>query len=126
MKNIRALRDDADLAWAIGEISVYFDRPPPLGSEDADRFDVLGDLIEAYENRHHPVEAPDPIELIRAHMETTGRDQADLAELLGSRSRASEILNRRRALTVEMIRRLDRQWGVPAASLVVPYRLAAA
>ena len=126
MENIRPIRTDADLAWALAEIAPYFDAPPPAGSREADRFDVLADLIEAYENRMHPVEAPEPVELIRAHMANTGRTPADLARLLGSRSRASEVLNRRRRLTVAMIRKLHREWGIPAEHLVEPYRLAVA
>jgi len=126
MKDIRAIRKDADLAWAIAEVSRYFDNPPAPGSEDAERFDILSDLIEAYESRHYPIEAPEPIELLKAHMEMTGRTQSDLANLLGSRSRASEVLGKKRALTVDMIRRLNKEWGIPADYLVQPYRLAAA
>jgi HTH-type transcriptional regulator/antitoxin HigA len=125
MKAIRPIRNDDDLAWAIAEVTPYFEAPPAPGSDDADRFDVLSDLIEAYENRHHPIAAPDPISLVRAHMETSGRTQADLARLLGSRSRASEILARKRALTVEMIRRLGSEWGLPVEDLIAPYPLAA-
>lgn len=125
MENIRPIRSDEDLAWALREVAVYFDHPPTPGTADTDRFDVLSDLIEAYENRHHPIETLEPIELLKAHMETTSRTQADLAALLGSRSRASEILNRKRALTVEMVFRLSSEWGIPAECLVAPYRLAA-
>lgn len=126
IENIRAIRNDKDLTWALGQVAPYFEHPPQPGTDAADRFNVLSDLIEAYENRHHAIEAPQPIELIKAHMEMTGRTQADLASLLGSRSRASEILNLRRALTVEMIHRLDREWGIPAEALVEPYQLSAA
>jgi HTH-type transcriptional regulator/antitoxin HigA len=126
MENIRPIRTDADLAWALAEIAPYFGAPPPVGTLEADRFDVLADLIEAYENRAHPVEAPEPVELIRAHMANSGRTPADLARLFGSRSRASEVLNRRRGLTVAMIRKLHREWGIPAEHLVEPYRLAVA
>jgi HTH-type transcriptional regulator/antitoxin HigA len=125
MKAIRPIRNDDDLACAIAEVTPYFEVPPAPGSEEADRFDILSDLIEAYENRLHPIPAPDPIELVRAHMEASGRTQTDLAALLGSRSRASEILARKRPLTVEMIRRLSGEWGLPASNLLVPYRLAA-
>lgn len=125
MRDIRPIRDDADLTWAIGEVTPYFEAPPAVGSEEADRFDVLCDLIEVYENRHHPIAAPDPVDLIRAHMENSGRGQSDLALLLGSRSRASELLRRKRPLTVEMIRRLAATWGIPAEHLIVPYALAA-
>lgn len=126
MENIRAIRTDEDLAWALAEVAPYFDAPPPKGGPEAERFDVLADLIEAYENRAHAVAAPEPVELIKAHMATTGRSPADLGRLFGSRSRASEVLGRKRGLTVGMIRRLDREWGVPAEHLVEPYRLAVA
>lgn len=123
MDNIRAIRNDDDLAWAIAQVSLYFDHEPEPGTPDADRFDVLSTLIEAYEDAHYPVRAPEPIELIKAHMEMFGRTQADLAELFGSRPRASEVLNKRRTLTVDMIRRLHKEWGIPADCLVEPYHL---
>ncbi len=100
MDNIRAIRNDDDLAWAIAEVSEYFDNPPNPLSTDGMRFDVLSDLIEAYEDKHYPVEVPEPAELIKAHMELTGRSQGDLATLFGSRARASEVPNKKRALTV--------------------------
>lgn len=123
MENIRAIRNDEDLAWAIGEVERYFDNIPKPGTPEADRFDVLSALIEAYEDKHHAIEAPEPIELIKAHMEMFGRTQTDLAELFGSRPRASEILNKRRALTVDMIYKLHKEWGIPADCLVRPYHL---
>jgi HTH-type transcriptional regulator/antitoxin HigA len=123
MDNIRAIKTDADLAWAIAEINPYFDNPPDLGTPDADRFDVLATLIEAFENKHYHIDAPEPVELIKTHMEVTGRTQGDLAALFGSRSRASEVLNRKRALTVDMIHRLHKEWGIPAECLVEPYHL---
>ncbi|CVI63186.1 type II toxin-antitoxin system HigA family antitoxin (plasmid) [Agrobacterium leguminum] len=125
MDNIRAIRNDDDLAWAIAELSQYFDNPPEPLSTDGMRFDILSDLIEAYEDKHYPIDAPEPVELIRAHMELTGRSQGDLATLFGSRSRASEVLNKKRALTVDMIHRLHKEWGIPADSLVEPYHLTA-
>lgn len=126
MNNIRPIRTAADLEWAIGEVAAYFDHPPEPGTADADRFDVLADLIEAYENRHFTTDDLAPIDFLSGFMEMTGRNQGDLAEVLGSRSRASEILNRKRALTVEMIFKLKQAWGVPAECLVRPYPLAVA
>lgn len=67
------------LRWAIAEVSAYFENQPEPGTEEADRFDVLSALIEAYEDAHYPIEAPEPIELIKAHMEMFGRTPADLA-----------------------------------------------
>jgi HTH-type transcriptional regulator / antitoxin HigA len=123
MNNIRAIRTDADLAWAIGEVSQYFENPPDLGSEGAERFDVLSNLIEAFEDKHYPIVALDPIEMIKGHMAMFDRSQSDLATLLGSRSRASEVLNKKRALTVEMVHKLNKEWGIPADILVAPYHL---
>lgn len=122
--DIRPIRTQADLDWALAEIGRYFDDQPAPGTPEADRFDVLAALIEAYEARHFPIPEAEPIDFLGAFMEMTGRSQADLASLLGSRSRASEILNRKRSLTVEMIHRLNREWGVPADALVAPYHLA--
>jgi HTH-type transcriptional regulator / antitoxin HigA len=126
MLDVRPIRNDDDLAWAIGEVSAYFDHSPASGSADADRFDVLSDLIEVYESRAHPVSAPDPIDLIVSFMEMTGRTQADLAELLNSRPRASEIIRRKRTISLEMIRKLHEEWGLPADCLIARPHLTAA
>lgn len=125
MDNIRAIRNNDDLAWAIAEVSPYFDNPPERGTPEGERFDILAALIEAYEDTHYPIDAPEPVELIRSHMEMTGRTQSDLGALFGSRSRASEVLNKKRALTVDMIYKLHKEWGIPADCLVKPYHLAA-
>ena len=95
-----------DYDWALAEIAPYFDRPPTLGTSDADRFDLLATVIEAYEAKHWPIEPADPIDAIRYRMETAGYTQADLARLLGSRPRASEIMSRKRALTIPMAYKL--------------------
>ncbi|MGP4690274.1 helix-turn-helix domain-containing protein [Agrobacterium cavarae] len=125
MDTIRAIRNNDDLAWAIAEVSPYFDNPPERGTPEGERFDILAALIEAYEDTHYPIDAPEPVELIRSHMEMTGRTQSDLGALFGSRSRASEVLNKKRALTVDMIYKLHKEWGIPADCLVKPYHLAA-
>lgn len=123
--DIRPLRSEADYDWALAEIEAYFDQPPALGTQDAERFDVLAALIENYEAKHWSIEAPDPVAAIRARMEQAGYTQADLAALLGSRSRASEILARRRGLTMEQAYRLHREWHIPAEALIQPSRSAA-
>jgi HTH-type transcriptional regulator/antitoxin HigA len=125
MKNIRAIRTEADYDWALAEIEQYFQAEPDPGTPAADRFDVLATLIEAYEAKHWPIEPADPIEAIRYKMEVAGLKQSDLAELLGSASRASEILNRKRALTIDMVFKISRQWSIPAESLVLPYHIEA-
>lgn len=124
MENIRPIKTEADYDWAIAEVTAYFDNQPEPGTADGDRFDVLSALIEAYENEHHPISAPDPIETIKAYMEIHGLNQAAFATVVGSRSRASELLNRRRALTMDMAFKINREWHIPAEVLIQPYHLA--
>lgn len=116
--DIRALHNEADYDWALTEIAPYFESPPTLDTVEADRFDVLADLIEAYERRCWPITPAEPLDAIRFAMETKGLSQSDLATLLGSRSRASEILSGKRGLTPTMMAKLHRVWGVPAESLL--------
>jgi HTH-type transcriptional regulator/antitoxin HigA len=123
--DMRAIRTEADYDWALKEIEPYFENEPAPGSPEADRFDVLAGLLKLYEDAHHPINAPDPVEVIKQWMEMRGLNQGDLASLIGSKSRASEILNRRRALTMEMVFKLSREWRIPAEALVAPYHLAA-
>ena len=123
--DIRPIKTDADYEWALAEVTRYFEQQPEPGSTEGDRFDVLSDLIAAYEERHFPLPDADPVEALRAFLEATGRTQQDLAALLGSAPRASEVLRRKRALTVDMIGKLTKEWGMPADILVRPYRLAA-
>jgi len=123
MRNIRAIRNEADYDWALAEIARYFENQPVPGTEDADRFDVLASLIEAYEAKHWTIEPTDPIEAIEFRMELSGYTQKDLSELIGSRSRASEILNRKRPLTMQMAHNLSVEWNIPAEVLLKPYHL---
>ncbi len=123
MMDIRPLHSEADYDAALAEIERYFVDEPVPGSEDADRFDLLALVIADYEAKHWPISAPDPVEAIKERMERTGYGQRDLAALLGSRSRASEILSRKRPLTMEMAWKLNREWGIPAESLIRPYEL---
>ena len=124
--DIRAIRTEADYDWALSEIAGYFDNEPKPGTAEAERFDILAALIEAYETRYWPIRAADPIDAIRYRMEAAGYSPADLARLLGSRPRASEILNRRRPLTMKMVYKLNKEWKIPAGALVAPYRLRSA
>lgn len=125
MMDIRPIRSEPDYEWALAEAALYFEHQPQPGSPEADRFDVLCDLIAAYEDRHYPMPDTDPIEVLAAYLEQTGKTQKELSAVLGSTSRASEILHRKRALTVDMINRLNKAWGIPADLLVRPYTLAA-
>ena len=119
---IRPIRTDEDHTNALREIERLWGAKP--GTDDGDRLDVLITLVDAYEERRWPVAAPDPVEAIRGSMTFEGRTQSDLAALLGSPSRASEVLKRKRPLTLSMIRRLNAEWHVPAELLVQPYELA--
>src|SRR5689334_15103042 len=120
---IRPIRNEDDYEAALTEIERYFEHEPAPGTPEADRFDVLAALIGVYEREHWPIDPPEPIDAIQCVMEQRGYTQSDLANLLGSRSRASEILNRRRPLTMEMAWRLHREWGLPAESLIRPYHI---
>lgn len=119
---IRPIRNERDYNWALEQIGQYFEREPQKGTAAADRFDVLAALIEAYEAKRWPIEPPDAVEAIRYRMELGGLRQADLARLIGSRSRASEILRRKRPLTLEQAWKLHREWHIPAEALLRPSR----
>jgi len=119
-KVIRPLRNEREYEAALDEIEQYFENEPRSGTAEADRFDLLALVIEDYEKKHWPIDAPDPVEAIRFRMESGGLSQADLGRLLGSRQRASDILRRRRPLTLSMIRRLHREWDIPAEALIRP------
>lgn len=123
---IHPIRTEADDDAAVAEIERLWGAEP--GTDEGDKLDILATLVEKYENEHWPIDTArvDPIDMLNYLIDEGGHTQAELAELLGSRSRASEILNRRRALTVEMIFRISEAWKVPAELLIRPYRLKAA
>jgi HTH-type transcriptional regulator/antitoxin HigA len=121
-KIIRPLHSEADYDVALNEIERYFENEPKPGTPEADRFDLLALIIEDYERRRWPIESPETIDAIRYRMETGGYTQADLGRLLGSRQRASDILTRKRPLTMRMAWRLHREWGIPAEALIAPPR----
>ena len=121
--SVRPLRTEADYDWALGEIAKYFAEEPQPGTPDADRFDLLATLIEAYETKHWAIEPADPIDSIRYRMEVSGYTHADLSRLLGSRPRAAEIMSRKRPLTIAMAYKLHREWNIPAETLLRPYEL---
>ena len=119
---IRPIRTDSDHAEALAEIERLWGSAP--GTPEGDTLDVLATLVEDYETRNVPVEAADAVDLLHFAIEDMGRSQAELADLLGSRSRASEILNRKRHLTLDQIRAISAAWRLPLAVLAAPYRLA--
>jgi HTH-type transcriptional regulator / antitoxin HigA len=122
--DIRPIRTDRDHRAALEEIDACWGALE--GSEEGDKLDVLVVLVESYESRRWPIESDksfDPIDVLHYAIDELGHAQAELADLLGSRSRASEILSRRRALTVEMIHKISEAWKIPADLLVRPYRI---
>ena len=116
--NIHPIRTKADYKRALREVSAYYNDEPEPGSEDGDRFEILTTLVEAYEAKHFRIEAPDPIEAIRFRMEQGGLSVKDLVPSIGQPNRVYEVLNRKRGLTLEMIRNLHRNLGIPAESLI--------
>jgi HTH-type transcriptional regulator/antitoxin HigA len=121
---IRPIRTDEDHRAALAEIDALWGAPE--GTEEGDRLDVLPALVEAYEEKRWPIsleENFDPIDVLNHAIGELGHTQVELAELLGSRSRASEILSRRRALTVEMIHKIGQAWKIPTDLLVRPYKI---
>ena len=114
--NIKPIRNERDLDRAFNRLDAIFEAKP--GTAEADEAQVLEVLIEDYENRHHPIPPPDPIAAIRFRMEQQGMAPKDLEPYIGPRSRVSEILNRRRSLTIAMIRKLHRGLHIPLESLV--------
>jgi HTH-type transcriptional regulator/antitoxin HigA len=119
---IRPIKTEADYEAALKEIETLFDTEP--GTPEGDRLDILITLVEAYEDEHYEIPAPDPVEAIFYYMESRGLTRADLEPFIGSRARVSEILNRKRPLTLAMIQRLH-QLGIPAEVLIKPYKVAA-
>src|SRR5438046_1504868 len=121
-KMIRPIRTEAEYDEALEEIERYFENEPKPGTQNADRFDLLALIVEDYERKRWPIEPPEAIEAIRYRMETGGYTQVDLGRLLGSRQRASDILARKRPLTMSMAWKLHREWKIPAEALIGPPR----
>lgn len=117
---IKPIRTNSDYERALREI----ERPwnAKVGTSKGDRLDVLATLVEDYEQKHFPVDTPDPIEAIRFRLEQQGLDPRALIGVIGGRSRVYEVMHRKRALSLEMIRRLHGRFGIPAEVLIRPTR----
>lgn len=116
---LKPIKTKKDYQFALERLDKIFDAKP--GTKEGDELEVLGILIEKYENANFPVDFPDPIEAIKFRMEQLGYSQSDLAEVVGLKSRASEILNRKRKLTLEMIRNLNSTLHIPTDVLIQSY-----
>jgi len=122
MSEIRPIRTEVDYEAALAEV----ERPwgTSSGTPEGDRLDVLATLIDAYESEHYPMDPPDPVEAIVFRMEQQGLTRKDLEGILGTRTRVSEVLNRRRGLSITMIRHLHDKLGISAEVLIRPSRTA--
>ena len=119
MIEIKPIRAEADYEAALLEIEQLFEAVP--GTPAGDRLEILTTLVEAYEEKHYFIPLPDPIEAILYYLESRGLSRRDLEPYLGSRARVSEVLNRKRPLSLEMIRRLHQGLRIPAEVLIQPY-----
>ena len=115
---LKPSRSEAEYENALRAVSPYFDDEPELGTPEADQFEMLLILIEAYEAKHHAIGPPDPIEAIKFRMEQAGLTPKDLEPMIGRSNRVYEILAGRRPLTLAMIRKLHTGLGIPAESLI--------
>jgi HTH-type transcriptional regulator/antitoxin HigA len=118
---IRPIKSEADYQLALERLDKIFDAQ--IGTVESDEADVLAVLVDEFEKRNYPIEAPDPIEAIKVRMEELDLKQVDLIPEIGGKSRVSEILNKRRKLTVEMIRNLAQRLSLSASILVQDYQL---
>lgn len=119
--NIKPIKNQQDYDLAMASIEKLWDAKP--GSAEADDLDILATLVESYEKQHFEIDVPDPVEAIKFRMEQQGLIDADLVPLLGQRSRVSEVLNKKRKLSISMIRNLHQQLKIPLESLISDYQL---
>jgi len=119
--NIKLIKSETDYRIALKRLEIVFDAA--IGTQESDEADVLGMMIDEYEKKYYPIDAPDPIEAIKIRMEEMQLKQIDLVNEIGGKSRVSEILNRKRKLTVEMIRKLTTRLNLSPGLLIADYQL---
>jgi HTH-type transcriptional regulator / antitoxin HigA len=119
--NIKPIKTKADYQEALFRLEMIFDAK--IGTPESDEADILGLMIDEFEKKHYPIEAPDPIEAIKIRMEEMHLKQVDLVDAIGGKSRVSEVLNRKRKLTVEMIRNLNKRLNLSPELLINDYQL---
>ena len=118
--NIKPIKNEQDYQESLSIIDSLMNAKP--NTTEMDELEVLTTLVESYEEQHYKIDAPDPIEAIKFRMEQEGLKQKDLISIVGSKSRVSEILNKKRKLTIEMIRNLHTQLHIPIESLFLDYK----
>jgi len=121
--NIRLIHNDTDYEDILREIDRFFEANVQPGTPEGDSIEILLMLVEKYENEHYPIPLPDPVEAIKYYMESRGLTRKDLEPFMGNRARVSEILNRKRHLSLHMIQNLEKGLGIPAKVLIQPYDL---
>ncbi|GBQ90820.1 transcriptional regulator helix turn helix domain [Gluconacetobacter johannae DSM 13595] len=119
--DLKPIRKEADYDAALEEVGRLWGAKS--GTPDGDRLDVLATLIDAYEAKHHPIDPPDPVEAIRFRMEQQGLTRKDLEPMIGPRNRVADVLNRKRGLSIDMIRQLHDGLGISAEVLIRPSRM---
>ena len=119
--NIKPIRTESDYRLTLDRLELIFDAE--IGTPDSDEADILGLMVDEYEKKHYPIDAPDPIEAIKIRMEEMQLKQLDLVDAIGGKSRVSEILSRKRKLTVEMIRNLTQKLNLSPELLIGDYQL---
>ena len=119
--NIKPIKTETDYRIALKRLEIIFDAV--IGTSESDEADVLGMMIDEYEKKYYPIDVPDPIEAIKIRMEEMQLKQIDLVNEIGGKSRVSEILNRKRKLTVEMIRKLTIRLNLSPGLLIADYQL---
>jgi HTH-type transcriptional regulator / antitoxin HigA len=122
--DVKPIRSKRDYEAALKEVERLWGAK--MGTREGDRLDVLATLIDAYEAENYPFDAPDPVEAIKFRMEQQGLTRKDLEQIIGTRTRVSEVLNRKRGLSIGMIRRLHERLGISAEVLIRPSRKRAA
>jgi HTH-type transcriptional regulator/antitoxin HigA len=120
MAELKPIRNEADYEAALVEVERLWGARS--GTPEGDRLDVLATLIDVYEAKHHPIDPPDPVEAIRFRMEQQGLSRRDLEPMIGPRNRVADVLNRKRGLSIEMIRQLHERLGISAEVLIRPSR----
>jgi HTH-type transcriptional regulator/antitoxin HigA len=119
--NLKPIKTESDYKAALKRVEKIFDAKP--GTIEGDELEILSLMVDDFENKHHPIEAPDPIEAIKIRMEELQLKQIDLAHEMGGKSRVSEVLNRKRKLTVDMIRKLNTRLNLSPTLLIQDYEL---
>jgi HTH-type transcriptional regulator/antitoxin HigA len=124
MVELRPIKTEADYDAALAAVDRLMDKEPELGTPESDQLEMLVTLIQAYEAKHYPMPAPDPIEAIKFRMEQGALTRRDLEPAIGGDGRVSEVLNRKRPLSLTMIRKLNAMFGIPVDSLIGEYETA--